>query len=247
VLLGFDAPLGVPTSFWHAAVGKGTPKGPQHFAEWLEEVAKERGFFQPAESPARWSLARPFFKVAAGRGALGQFEAVMRRQGIASRRSVEEASGGKSVFIVSGIPGSVGSSSVDIWRGLGTLRPASRVRMWPFDGPLQPVPADKRVTVAEIYPRLAYCVALDGSLSGKKGSEATRRDAIARLQSAEWVRSFGVSILDTECAIASDDAFDALVTAAALLRCVLEGRSLSDPGNDDPVAEGGILLSHRAT
>ena len=41
----------------------------------------------------------------------------------------------------------------------------------------------------------------------------------------------------------SEDDFDALMSAAGLLRCALEGHSLDEPEHDDQVAEGGVLLT----
>jgi hypothetical protein len=48
-------------------------------------------------------------------------------------------------------------------------------------------------------------------------------------------------VRDTDDAMADENQFDALVTAAGLLRLVLEGEPLSSPTFEDPVAEGGIL------
>lgn len=45
-----------------------------------------------------------------------------------------------------------------------------------------------------------------------------------------WVRDFGVRVDGIEAARSSDDAVDALVGSAALLRCVLESRPSTRPG-----------------
>jgi hypothetical protein len=52
----------------------------------------------------------------------------------------------------------------------------------------------------------------------------------------EWLREADLAV-----ALESADAFDALMAAAALLRCVLEGEVLS--AGEDGVADGGILGS----
>ncbi len=56
-----------------------------------------------------------------------------------------------------------------------------------------------------------------------------------------WVHRHRVTLRDTDEAIASEDSFDALLTAAALLRCTIEGWPVAElgPGPVDP--EGAIL------
>jgi hypothetical protein len=50
------------------------------------------------------------------------------------RRAVDEATGAKSPFIAAGIPDSVGSSAIALWREQQTLRASGRdVAVWPFD------------------------------------------------------------------------------------------------------------------
>lgn len=53
----------------------------------------------------------------------------------------------------------------------------------------------------------------------------------------------GEGLDDVTTAEQSEDAFDALVTAVGLLRCVLEETPLSDPTLEDRICEGGILGS----
>jgi hypothetical protein len=56
-----------------------------------------------------------------------------------------------------------------------------------------------------------------------------------------WARLQHLELLDQEWD--SEDAFDAFVTATALLRCILEGTAISDSRFEDRVAGGGILGS----
>jgi hypothetical protein len=67
------------------------------------------------------------------------------------------------------------------------------------------------------------------------------RQALAELLASEWVRQHGVRITDHEGFEDDQDAFDALISAAALCRLLLDGLPLSHPEADDPVAEGGML------
>src|SRR5438046_3201667 len=57
-----------------------------------------------------------------------------------------------------------------------------------------------------------------------------RREAIAVLLATKWVRSVGVTVENLDEAEANEDDFDACMTAAALLRCVLE-KSLLCPSD----------------
>jgi len=58
---------------------------------------------------------------------------------------------------------------------------------------------------------------------------------------AQWVRLSGVTIENLADARASEDDFDACMTAAALLRCAIEKLPLGLPRLDSARAEGGIL------
>jgi hypothetical protein len=102
--------------------------------------------------------------------------------------------------------------------------------------------------MAELYPALAYAVALRPELPARRlrvaKTRCAQRDAaLRRLGEASWVAKHSVMISDRDLALESEDDFDALLSAAALLRCVLDGVPLDEPDHDDPVAEGGILLT----
>ena len=75
----------------------------------------------------------------------------------------------------------------------------------------------------------------------KKTNAGVRRRAIASLQAASWVSALSVELKDLAQAEANEDDFDACVTAAALLRCVLEGAPLCPAHLHSPASEGGIL------
>ena len=72
-------------------------------------------------------------------------------------------------------------------------------------------------------------------------SAALRQDGHepALLEQAEWVRQHGVVLGGLDWARRREDGFDALLSAAALLRCVLEGTPLDSAGTHP--MEGGIL------
>lgn len=73
--------------------------------------------------------------------------------------------------------------------------------------------------------------------------DLVRGAALEALLTANWLKTQGVVIQDVDAAARSEDDFDACITAAALLRCVLEDTPLAMPNLTDSVAEGGILGS----
>jgi hypothetical protein len=74
-----------------------------------------------------------------------------------------------------------------------------------------------------------------------KTDARVRRDALATLRVAAWVRSHSVELRDIDHAESNEDDFDACVTAAALLRCALEGTPLCPPHLESCALEGAIL------
>jgi hypothetical protein len=120
--------------------------------------------------------------------------------------------------------------------------------IWPFDGGLRDLLKANNIVLAEMYPGIAYAVALreripSAILMVAKNKPEQRQLAINRLTSSTWVKSQAVTLENIDEALASDDDFDALISAAGLLRCVLESRPLDEPQTDDPVCEGGVLLT----
>lgn len=74
-----------------------------------------------------------------------------------------------------------------------------------------------------------------------KTDAPTRERAIERLFATRWIRSAGVRIADLDRARANEDDFDAMISAAALLRCVLERLPLFAAPVPSPEIEGAIL------
>ena len=142
--------------------------------------------------------------------------------------------------------------STEIWRPrreltrfLGGER---NFAIWPFDSPLQELLRTNGVVLAETYPRLAYAAALADSLPteplaiGKTKSEQRNR-ACDLLAEAAWVNAHDADIGDLAPARRNEDDFDAHLTAAAVLRCYLEGVQVVDEEWIDQVAEGSMLLA----
>ena len=195
--------------------------------------------------PSSWALARPFFRVLPEKGGYTAFEKAAAARGVQLLRAIERRLGAKSVFAL-GIPGQVGPAAQALWRELIEVR--SSIRIWPFDGSLDDLLSQCEFTVAEIYPKAAYGTALAPSLSAEplrlaKGSLSVRQSNVKQLQSADWVHGHRIRLDDLDYAVGNEDDFDACLTAAALLRLVLEHRGLANPSFVDIVSEGGILCT----
>ncbi len=249
VLLSFDVPLGLPRSFFSAIRKVQGWEASSSFTSFLPIAVRTPTFFVSATDASRWSLNQPFFTVQSGTGGKTAFELAAAQIGVQLRRGIEARTGGNPVFITAGIPGSVGSGAINAWIGLANLLPRTRdFKVWPFEGSLPELFASGRIVVAENYPRAIYATALSdfpaahrSRMKVSKTRAETRREAIECLLGRPWIADNLVAVRDTDDALEDENQFDALVTAAGLLRLVLEGQPLSSPTFEDPVAEGGIL------
>ncbi len=242
-LLTFDAPLGIPSSYFAAFERRHGPSG-KTFVDWLAVASVLPGFFDPVTVADKWNVARPFFHVPAGKGSYAAFEAAAAREGVSLKRAVDVATRANSLFAL-GLPGQVAPAAQALWREVVDAREQGCA----FDvAPFEPEPQAPRrdVVVAENYPRAAYGAALAPTLpasprSISKNNGSVRAASIAELEGAQWLRMHGISLSDTTYATADDGDFDACLTAAASLRLVLERRPLASSA--DPVSEGMMLCA----
>lgn len=241
VLLGIDVVLGLPAAF---SAKLGVPG----FLDALQYLERTGGLCHECPSQDEWTPEIPFFRVPSGAGGLGGFiDAAGGRHVLL--RQVEKLLLANSVFALSGIPGTVGSGSRAFWRELvQALRSRRRtVRVWPFEGEIDALFKNGSVILGEAYPRAAYGIVLSEVLPTRpvtiaKTQRAARESAIGALEKLSWPRRLNIELRDFDCARQSEDDFDALLTAGALLRLVLEGQPLScEPV--DPRSEGGILAT----
>jgi hypothetical protein len=217
VLATFDAPLGVPESYL-VALSRVSPGQPSTtFLDLLARARTMPRFFDGTSVARDWSLERPFFSVPAGDGGLGSYVDVAARHGVNMYRRIDRITGAKAVFIKSGIPGSVGSAACALWQELAPRLTASRgFKVWPFEGDLQVLLESSPIVVGEIYPRAAYATALidvppasRAPLIVAKTDAGVRREAIASLRAANWVRWLRVTLENLAEAEANEDDFDA--------------------------------------
>ena len=249
VLATFDLPLGVPESYLIAAARVPAWRSPTTFVDFLPRACSTPHYFEATSSPADWKVEQPFFAVPPGSGGLTRYVEAAKNQHVDLRRAIDEKTRANPIFVKSGIPGSVGSAACALWRELGPLLMMNRrFALWPFEGDLPVLLGSRPIVLGEIYPRAAYATALLDEPPNErprirvaKTRAEIRRVAMARLQSAGWVGRLGVTIENVAEAEANEDDFDACLTAAALLRCVLEDLSLTLAALASARAEGGIL------
>ncbi|MCY4514712.1 MAG: DUF429 domain-containing protein [Candidatus Tectomicrobia bacterium] len=245
VLIGIDVALGVSAGYWRLVQEAYRGHPPNTFVHWLEGIDQKGEYFGTAVIPDEWSVLKPWFHVMKGPGGLNAFT---RKVSDGMRRKVDVATRAKPIFAVSGIPGTVGSGTREFWKELISLLSGSReFAIWPFEGELESLLDTKRVVLCETYPALAYAAALadelpTGPMANAKTKQEWRDKACSHLAQAEWVRSNQIDLGNLRPARENDDDFDACFTAAAVLRCLCEGRQLSDPYWTDDRAEGSMLL-----
>lgn len=249
VLVTFDAPLGMPQSYAEAWDRASPGSAGATFLDLLERTAVIPGFFEATSVPAAWSLERPFFAVPPAAGGRSAYEHAAESLGVSIYRRIDRRTSANSLFIKSGIPGTVGSATCALWQELAELLTEERTfTVWPFEGDLRTLLATSAVVIGEIYPRAAYATALLSAppasrprLSVAKTKPSVRLQAINALQEADWVHSFDVAIENLEDAKGNEDDFDACLTAAALLRCVLDDSPFELAAGSATPAEGGML------
>ncbi len=246
VLIGIDAALGLPSDYCRLAVEQSLLRRSDTFVDWLQRFTSEGDFFEKVTDPACWRVKRPWFAVPKGHGGLRSFTS-KGKDGLLRR--IDKATGAKTLFAVSGIPGTAGSATRELWKELIPLLAGKReFAIWPFEGKLPTLLCKHGIVLAETYPGLAYAAALADDIPAArmriaKTRELEREGACCRLTKAAWVANYSVDLGDLDAARCNDDDFDACLTAAALLRCVCEKRELADSKWIDARVEGSMLLA----
>jgi hypothetical protein len=199
VLATFDAPLGIPESYLAATARVQSWRSPTTFLEFLIHAHSSPNFFEGTSHAADWKVEQPFVAVPAGVGGLSSYRNAATEQGVDLYRAIDKATGAKTLFAKSGIPGSVGSAACTLWQELGPLLATKRAfRVWPFEGNIHALLESSPVVIGEIYPRAAYTTALLDASTGSRAPLAlakthadVRRDAIAALQAGTMGWSAG--------------------------------------------------------
>jgi prephenate dehydratase len=244
VVAGFDFPIGVPRA-WAERAGVGS------FRDLPPLLGHGRwsDFFRPAEQPHEIRLERPFYPRRGGGTSqrhlvegLGvpSMDALLRRVD----RRTERRRAACAVFWTLG-PNQVGRAAIAGWRDLlgPALLDGDDLALWPFDGELDELVADRPTVVAETYPAAFYRPL--GVGGAKTSAEDRRRSATALRAYADGLDIELEPRLEAELAtgFADDDRFDAFVGLLGML-AVLEGRLPSGEPRDDPAVlsvEGWML------
>jgi hypothetical protein len=243
VLIGIDAAIGFPAAAWRRLDNQPRPGSPT-FVDYLFGSSLPADFFEAVATPEEWSPLRPFVRPPPRQR--WSLKAFVAASGNAFYRRIDKRLDANPVFITSGIPGSVGSGTRALWQELIALAGVSPFRVWPFHGPLPSLLESGKPVVAEIYPKACYGIALAETLPANltsipKTRVQARQRALGGLLGSTWVAREGVIFDDLDAAVKNEDDFDALMSAAALMRLHLEGAPMESPGTVDAVAEGGVL------
>ncbi len=246
ILISLDLAIGVPSKVLQDANASSRSK-PLNFLDWIASKKLDSEFWNETNIAADWSPDRPFISVPGGEGELGKFHTVA---GHNLKRQVDNTYGGKSPFIVNGIPGTVGSGTRCFWRELHPHLQGKRdFGLWPFDGTLESLFSEYRLVVSENYPAVSYTSVFADSLPSKqlllsKTRLNVRKAAIEKLSSLKWIKDARICLPDLEGCVRSEDCFDALMAALSQFRLISANFGIADEQTADPVAEGGILGSH---
>jgi hypothetical protein len=242
VLIGIDAAIGYPTADWKALARRSGTRA-SRFTDFLLGDTLPCDFFNPVREPADWSPERPFISPPRGRWSLKAFETASRG---GFYRQVDRRLQAQPIFVTSGIPGSVGSGTRALWQELRELDERFCFNIWPFHGPVEKLLRNEQPVIAEIYPKACYGIALSENLPAPlcpiaKTKPAARQHALEALFEAAWTSREKITIEDIQPATASEDDFDALMSAAALTRLFLEKAPLEEADDIDSRVEGGVL------
>lgn len=263
VVVGVDAALGLPLGYWGQLRDEyaSFPDwlwdrddcffSPQIPGPKERKKGNRRNSYVPIEWLAKWCVSRPFFPVPGERGGLLELKTKIG-DGKPARalRTIDTLTGAKPIFAVNGIAGAVGWGTAKLWEELHAAKRSGElhdVRIWPFEGDQDPFAnGGESITLVETYPRVAYPAALaefghglplprvkirknDRSNGGPDGDRYRAVEAFRTR--TEWI-SLDDSTADG--AKQSEDQFDSLLTAGAVLRCLRAGHSLTarEPQHD---------------
>ena len=246
VLIGVDLALGVSRGYWRRVVDGRCQRRPATFVEWLGGLDPSGEFFGTTRDPRQWSVERPWYAIQKGKGGRASFE---KQADDRFLRRIDAATSAKSLFAVSGIPGTVGSGTRAFWQELiPRLAGEREFAIWPFEDDLSSSRSGRRIVLAETYPGLVYAAALADGLPARririaKTRRAERDRVCDLLMQAEWVACHRVDLGELDSARESDDDFDAHLTAAAVMRCVIEDARLVCADWIDAEVEGSMLLA----
>lgn len=256
VVVGVDAALGLPRGYWEQLEDgyASFPDwlwdrddcffSPQIPGSTERKKGNRRNSYVPIEWLAKWCVSRPFFPVPGERGGLVELKAkIGGGQPERALRIVDVRTGAKPIFAVNGIAGAVGWGTAKLWEELHAAKrdgDLHDVRIWPFEGDQDPFAnGGESITLVETYPRVAYPAALAEFKHGsqlprvkiRKNDRSNRDPDGDRYHAVEEFRTktewLSLDDSTADGAKKSEDQFDSLLTAGAVLRCIRAGHSLT--------------------
>ena len=245
VLIGVDVVLGVSNGFWRMALEKSGRHQPKNFVHWLRNLDPGSNFFNINDDPSKWHVDEPWFPVRSGKGGRTSFT---EKVSDGFLRRIDRETGANPIFAVSGIPGVVGAGTRSFWRELiPTLTCGREFTIWPFETDPSNLLHQHGIVLCETYPSIAYATALVDKLPTcrlrvSKTNQQQREEACERLITANWVTRNHIDLGELNALIKNEDDFDAHLTAAAVMRCVVERMPLTSQDWIDVIAEGSMLL-----
>lgn len=252
VLLGVDAPIGLPQAYAHRHAG-----ATSDFPTFLAALSADDPFFTVCERIEEVSGARPFFprttrfaprrQAQADRLGVACHEALLRR---CDRQTVDRPRAA-CLFWTLG-PNQVGKAALSFWRDLllPAMQGAEPPALWPFAGPLPLLLERHRVTIAETYPAEALR-RLGGPWRGSKRRQSDRA-AIAAALSAWLLRHDATAEPELAADLADgfgpladgEDRFDSLLGLLGMLDIVRSPEGGGAP-EDPAVAWEGWIFGQR--
>ena len=239
VLVGIDAAIGAPRQVL-TQFSAGERINNAGFFQWMNWLFDYGYPDEPVTSPEDWHYSRPFIHVPPGKGSKSAFT----HYGIPLHRTVEAGLNSNSPLIVSGIPGTVGSGSRELWRQIweSKIRQVSNVAVWPYDGELANLLKNTQFVLAEIYPKACYGIALSDSLPSPlialaKTKQPTREKTVQQILD-KYSNTLQIENID-QCRNNEDD-FDAMISTLALHR-LFEHKIILEPKTTACHSEGAVL------
>jgi hypothetical protein len=249
-LVGFDFPIGIPSTYGDRTGFAGFREALPHLGEgdWAQ-------FFDVASQPHEVSVTRPFYPKGSQKGVsrsslvaglgMTSFDDLLR---VCERKTPERQAACSLFWTLGG--NQVGRAAISGWNEV--IRPAlaQGAALWPFDGSLPQLSAGASVVLAETYPAEAYRMFNAGFRSGE--SKRRRSDRAAKASAIlDWAASHSVLLSDAaEAAVrdgfgeaaSGEDAFDALAGLLKMIE-VVDGRRPEATAELGPVLrwEGWIL------
>ncbi len=251
LLLGVDFPIGLPRAYARRA-------GVTDFRRLLPQLGGGpwRDFFRVAEGPLEVDVTRPFYPLRPGRRGTVARRHLVEGLGLAVQRDLlrvcDLANGHRrdacAMFWTLG-PQQVGKAAIVGWRDflIPALEAGHDLALWPFEGALESLLAERDIVVAEVYPAEIYGQLDLPAARGKRRQQARAKRAPAL---AAHLRHLGITADPTfrgaladgfGAAADAEDCFDAVVGLIGMLNVVLGERPAGLPGEEIRRIEGWNL------